>query len=421
MTWVIAKLTWANLINRPMSTFLTVATLLVAVSLISILLQFTAFVDQRLEKDTAGVDLIIGAKGSPLQLVLSALYHVDVPPGNIPLKNAQAIMRDPQIRRTTPLALGDSFRGYRVVGTLPSFLNLYGSEVAEGNVWKHPQQVVIGSRIHHELGMDVGQKFVTTHGLASADADAAEHEQAPYEVVGILAPTGSVVDRLIVTSVDSVWHAHGTGHEGDDHDDDHAGHDDHDELIDLRTADPTGREVTALLIEYRSPIAAVRLPRIINSQQGLQAAVPAIEITRLFSLSEGLVSGARVLGIIFVLIGGLSIFVTVSNATSHKTYDIALLRSMGARPTTVFMQQLIEGTAIAVISGAFGILFAHLILFIASLALEPLQAIGLNGGLFTVSEIYLFVGTVFVGIIAVMWPAARSYRLDPIILLKRGR
>jgi len=416
MTWVIAKLTWANLINRPMSTFLTVATLLVAVSLISIVLQFTAFVDQRLEKDTAGVDLIVGAKGSPLQLVLSALYHVDVPTGNIPLKDAQAIMRDPQIRRTTPLALGDSFRGFRVVGTEPKFLGLYGAEIANGNIWEHPQQVVIGSRIHRELGMDIGQKFVTTHGLASADADAAEHEQAPYEVVGILAPTGSVIDRLIVTSVDSVWHAHGAGHEDDDHEDD-----DHDELIDLRTADPTAREVTALLVEYRSPIAAVRLPRIINSQQGLQAAVPAIEITRLFSLSEGLVSGARVLGIVFVLIGGLSIFVTVSNATAHKTYDIALLRSMGAKPSIVFTQQLMEGTTIAVVSGAVGILFAHLILFIASLALTPLQAIGLNGGLFTISEIYLFVGTVIVGIIAVMWPAARSYRLDPIILLKRGR
>jgi putative ABC transport system permease protein len=430
MTWVITKLTWANLFNRPMSTVLTIATLLVAVALISVLLQFTAFVDQRLERDTGGVDLVVGAKGSPLQLILSSLYHIDIPTGNIPLRDAQSLMQNPQVGRAIPLALGDSFRGFRIVGTSPDFLNLYDAGFQEGSIWKHEQQVVIGARIKQDLKINVGQKFASTHGLVSADADASHHEQAPYEVVGILEPTGSVIDRLILTSVESVWHAHGIAHNEESHEEhktkaDHttdAEHKhEHVKLNDIKNLDPDGHEITALLVEYKSPIAAVRLPRFVNAKAGLQAAVPAVEVTRLFSLSDGLVSGARVIGILFILIGGLSIFVTVSNASAHKAYDIALLRSMGASPTTVFLQQLTEGFVIAVISSLLGIMFAHMLLFIAASVLPPLKALGWNGSLFTVAEIYLFVGTVFIGIVAVMWPAIRNYKLDPIILLKRGR
>jgi putative ABC transport system permease protein len=403
--------------------------MLVAVALISVLLQFTAFVDQRLERDTGGVDLIVGAKGSPLQLVLSSLYHVDVPTGNIPLENAQSLMKNPQVKRATPLALGDSFRGFRIVGTSPDFLDLYTAKYNKGTSWKSPQQVIIGARVSNDLKMNIGQKFASTHGLVSASAEAAEHDHAPYEVVGILEPTGSVIDRLIITSIDSVWHAHGLSHdlefhgedEADaDHKNDHAGHE-HSNIIDIENIDPHDHEITALLIEYRSPIAAVHLPRFINAQTGLQAAVPAVEITRLFSLSDGVVSGARVIGILFILIGGLSIFVTVSNATAYKAYDIALLRSMGAAPSIVFLQQLAEGFVIAIISGVLGILFAHILVFAAAYTFSSLETIGLNGSLFTNSEIYLLIGTVFIGIIAVMWPAARNYKLDPIILLKRGR
>ncbi len=440
MTWVITKLTWANLFNRPVSTILTIATLSVAVALISVLLQFTAFVDQRLERDTGGVDLVVGAKGSPLQLVLSSLYHIDIPTGNIPLRDAQSLMRNPQVGRATPLALGDSFLGFRIVGTSPDFLNLYDAGFQEGSIWKHEQQVVIGARVKQDLKMGIGQKFASTHGLVSAGADASHHEQTPYEVVGILEPTGSVIDRLILTSVESVWHAHGITHDEERHDEerhDEVSHEEHEseadhttgaehkhghsELSDIKNLDPSGHEITALLVEYKSPIAAVRLPRFVNSQSGLQAAVPAIEVTRLFSLSDGLVSGARIIGILFILIGGLSIFVTVSNASAHKAYDIALLRSMGASPTTVFLQQLTEGFVIAVISGLLGIMFAHLLLFMAASALPSLKAIGLNGSLFTIAELYLLVATVFIGIVAVMWPAIRNYKLDPIILLKRGR
>lgn len=503
----IPKLTWANLIARPLATMLTIATLAAAVSLISVLLQFSAHTSDRLARDLADVDLVVGAKGSPLQLILSSVLHVDVPTGNIPLSDAQKIMRDQYSKTAIPLALGDSFRGFRIVGTNTEFIDLYGAEVAEGQRWTEPQQVVIGAQVASQLGMRLGQQFVGGHGLTYSDAELAEHDHATYEVVGILAPRASIIDRLILTSVDSVWHAHEEpedegehdheheeqgdrgshaddeehhdheAHEEDadhhdheahteelehhDHDEhhdesdhhaheaheeeaehhgedghndesDHHDHEAHDEdadhhdheahtLSNLLTMHADDKAITALLVQYTSPIAAVRMPRTINDQPGLQAASPALEMTRLFSLSAGLVDAGRILAGIMVVIGGLSIFVAVSNAAINKTYDIALLRAMGAKPKDVFLQQISEGIVIAALASIVGIGAAHLVLKVAASIYAPLSVFGLDGSVFFISELYLTLATLVVGIIAVVWPALNSYKVDPMLLLKGSR
>jgi putative ABC transport system permease protein len=480
MSWVILKLTWANLTARPLANILTILTLSIAIILISILLQFSAVIDQRLSKDTANIDLIVGAKGSPLQLMLSSLFHIDVPTGNIPLGHAQALMKHPQIKTAVPLALGDSFRGYRLVGTKPDFLDLYEARLQEGKLWSHPQEVVIGARVQKELGLNIGQKFITSHGLSNTSTGGNQHQDAPYIVTGIIAPTNSVLDRLIITSADSIWHAHSVtvnkdanspdhdeheNHDGRhvadqtrhdehehkhddkhdhdapntnldniDHDETHEHHsegqepstrgqnEDHDHaLTNIRTVNPKGLEITALLVQYRSPIAAARMPALINQQKGLQAASPATEITRLFRLSDGFVNSLQILGGVLAAIGGMSIFVTMSNTALHKTYDIALLRSMGAKRTIILLQQVTEGLLTSLLSGVIGISAAHLLLYLASRFARPLENLGINGSLFPVSEYYLFGASLIIGILASLWPAIRNYQLDPIILLKKGR
>lgn len=429
MKYFFLKLTWANLIARPLPAVLTIATLAAAVSLISILLQFSAYTSERLARDLAGVDLVVGAKGSPLQLILSSLLHVDVPTGNIPLADAQNIMRDQFTETAVPLALGDSFRGFRIVGTDSGFLDLYQATFADGDIWTRPQQVVIGSEVSRQLGMKIGQRFVGAHGLSYSDADLLQHEHAAYEVVGVLEPRASIIDRLIITSVDSVWHAHEEEEPTEaDHHEDHVDEaeevDHHDEeisLFNLETMEAEGKAITALLVTYSAPIAAVRMPRSINEQPGLLAASPALEITRLYNLSAGLMDAGKVLAVIMTIIGGLSIFVAVSNAAVHRTYDIALLRAMGARPSDVFTQQVYEGSIVALFSGLLGIGLAHLALLVAALTYEPLAVFGLNGGEFYQSELYLLIGSVLVGMVAAIWPALGSYRVDPMLLLKGGR
>lgn len=463
------KLAWANLSHRPLGTMLTIATLGTAVALMSLLIQFSAHTETRLSKDLAGVDLVVGAKGSPLQLILSSLLHVDVPTGNIPLSEAQALMRNPQVRAAVPLALGDSFRGFRIVGTTAGFLDLYDAKLAHGAPMSHPQQVIIGSLVHKTLGMQIGQRFIGAHGLSTSGEGLAKHTHAPYTVVGILKPTGSILDRLVITSIDSVWAAHhphedhhedeeaheneGDGHhdheshhdedhednhsedhdhgnehhdidgDHDHHTDDHLAHADGEDkpLLDIETVAPGDREITALLIRYASPIAAARLPRAINQKPGLQAAAPAIEVTRLFSLSSGLVSAARTVAALLALVGGLSIFAAISSATAAGLYDVALMRAMGTKPSFVFLERMLEGALLATASAIFGTLMAHLSLLVAYQTYDSLMIFGLNGGKLYQTELYLVAGTVFIGTLAALWPAISCYRTDPSLLLQQGR
>ncbi len=179
--------------------------------------------------------------------------------------------------------------------------------------------------------------------------------------------------------------------------------------------------MTALLVQYTSPVAAVRMPRAINERIGLQAASPALEITRLYNISSGLTDAGKLLAIIMTIIGGLSIFVAFSNAAVSKMYDIALLRAMGAKPRDVFKQQLYEGILIASLSGVLGVGIAHLVISVSAAVYDPLAVFGLTGTAFYLQEIYLLIGTVIVGILAATWPAIGSYKVDPMLLLKGGR
>ena len=211
------KLAWAYLRDRPLTTALNILLLAIAVAMLVLLLQFGTQARDRFERDAEGIDLVVGAKGSPLQLILSSVFHVDQPTGNVPLNSLELLRRDPAVARVTPLALGDNFDGYRIVGTDSGFLELHRARIAEGEPFAEPMDAVIGATVAERTGARLGQKFIGSHGLETDAADDQGHEHAPFRVTGILAPTGGVIDRLILTPVESVWLAHGIHH---DHDDD---------------------------------------------------------------------------------------------------------------------------------------------------------------------------------------------------------
>jgi putative ABC transport system permease protein len=176
--------------------------------------------ERSLMRNIHGIDLVVGAKGSPLQLILSSLLHADVATGNIKLHEAEELKKNPMVSATIPIALGDNVQGFRIVGSEPAYLNLYNAQLAEGRMWKDEMEAVLGSETAARLGIKVGQTFVGTHGLT---ADGENHDEFPYTVTGILQPTGTVMDRLALTGVESVWHIHEhhhheEGEEAADHD-----------------------------------------------------------------------------------------------------------------------------------------------------------------------------------------------------------
>ena len=202
----------SRLLNCSLSIFLTAF----GVSIALIILQFSNHIDERLKKDNAGVDIVVGAKGSPLQLVLSSIYHIDYPNGNIPFHKVKKIINNPQVDVAIPMALGDSWKGFRIVGTQPNYLDLYKAKINEGQIWKDKFEIVVGSKVN----LNLNEEIYGSHGLYE---NSNIHEDEIYKVVGKLGPTDTVIDRLIFTSINSVLEIHGLKNikENDDGGEDH--------------------------------------------------------------------------------------------------------------------------------------------------------------------------------------------------------
>lgn len=465
------RLALAYLRERSLLSALNVLLLSLAVAMLVILLNFSAQMGDRFERDAQGIDLVVGAKGSPLQLILSSVYHVDIPTGNIPLSSIDLLRNDPAVSRVIPVALGDNFRGFRIVGTEESYTQLYDAEIAEGRMFTGDSEAVLGSNVAEETGATIGQQFVGSHGLGGDGGGA--HEHHPMETVGILAPTGTVMDRLILVSVETVWDVHGIEHNHDhadgshDHshgDDGHEhGHEDHDhgeaahshghehegheheaqdreahdhEDAPAAVAEPAAEqpmraggfqrpdalapEVTALLVSYRSAAGAVRLPGMINRQTDMQAAVPAVETTRLLSMLGVGIEGARLFGWLLALIGGLSIFVALLNAASAREGELALLRMMGANKLQVFGTIIAEGVIVATAGAILGLLLGHGLLALAVSMFRPVQEMGLDPLHFEPAEITIIVLVIAIGVVAALIPAWRVFRADLTRILARA-
>ena len=311
-------LSLAYLRRRPLNTALNIAMLAIGVGTIALLMLFAAQLRGALERDAAGIDMVVGAKGSPLQLILSSMFHVDIPTGNVRLGDARALARNPSVEAALPLALGDSFRGWRIVGTEPAYPALFGAEVARGALWSAPLEATVGALAAAEADLEPGVRFIGSHGIAGGGAG---HAETPYRVVGVFAETGTVLDRLILTSVQSVWTVHGRGAaEGDPAPEGPV----------LLRGDPE-REITALLVRLRNPVAAVTLPRLVNMTTPMQAALPGFEIARLMRNIGLGIDGFRAFAWVLVAGAGLGIFAALSNALAQRRYDIAVMRALGAR------------------------------------------------------------------------------------------
>jgi len=424
------RLALAYMRDRPLGVALNALLLGIAVATLVLLLQFAEQAGERFERDARGIDLVVGAKGSPLQLVLSSVYHIDVPTGNIPLGELERLRGDPGVAQVVPLALGDNFQGFRIVGSDDRLLPLYGARVAQGRSFARPAEAVLGAEVARRTGARLGQKFIGSHGLVTGEEDGQGHDHAPFETVGILAPSGTVLDRLILTSVESVWDVHGIEHEdhdeaGHDHDEKHVGHDhdaesaQHDEHHEDAAMPGIEPEITALLVRYRNASAAMRLPSQINRQSALQAAAPAAEAARLLGLFGSIIEGARLFGWLLALSAGLSLFVALWNATRAREGDLALLRVMGARPSTVFGTILIEGLLIAAIGALGGIAAAHGLIALASASFPTLDELGLSAMRFLPGEGVILIAALAIGLVAALIPAIRIFRVDLATTLAR--
>lgn len=390
----LAGISLAYLRAKPLATALNLLLLALGIATITVLMLATQQVEERMDSDARGIDMVAGAKGSPMQLVLSAVFHLDAPIGNIPLDDAMALARHRMVKRAIPLALGDSYKGFRIVGTNHDYPAHYGARLVEGSLWAKPMEAVLGAEAARATGLRVGAKFAGAHGLG---AGGEEHEEEPYQVVGVLAPTGTVVDRVVLTSVESVWEVHEHGR-------------------------PAGgpRELTALLIQYASPLAAATLPRAVNAGPTLQAASPAYESARLFRMLGVGVEVLRAFGYVLVLAAGLSVFIALTNALQERRYDLAVMRMLGASRAKLMGLLLVEALALSAVGALLGLALGHVLMELLGAALRAAQQVPVTGWTWALGELWLIVLALGVGVLAALLPAWRASRAEVAPVLAEG-
>lgn len=341
------KLIAAFIVRKPLTWGFHALTLALGVAVITALLALSQALDDRFTRDLADVNLVVGAKGAPMQLILSSIYQIDAPTGNIPLSTVQMLSSNMMVRRAVPISLGDNIGGLRIVGTTPAYASIYKARIRRGGWWAQPMEAVLGAQAAKRLGLRLGDTFVGDHGLSPGGET---HRDSPYRVVGILEPTGAVIDRLVLTDTASVWKVH--EHENAEHAEALAAG----QAIDPHDIDtsPDGRQVTAVLVTYRSAMGALMLPRLIQAQPNLQAAIPAIETARLTQMLGAGTDVLQAFGVGLLALSALGFFVAMFSAVNQRAREMALLRALGAHPALLFALVGLEALALGMIGGAAG-------------------------------------------------------------------
>ena len=393
-------LSWRYLWSRPLAAGLNLLLLTLSLAAITFVILASHQISRAFERDLAGIDLVVGAKGSPMQLILSGVFHIDAPTGNIPLAAVKELQANPQVAKLIPISLGDNFRGFRMVGTSHDYVQHYAAKLAEGVLWTAPMQAVIGSHVARQTGLKLGDSFAGSHGLGSGGES---HGQARYVVAGVLATSGSVLDRLILTSTESVWKVHESDTALDAEDQ---------KILEEE------RELTLALIQYKSPLAAVTFPRFVNATTEMQAAAPALEITRLLSMLGVGVDVLKALAGVLLLTAGVSVFIALWSAVRERRADLALLRMLGAPPRKIAALLLCEALWLALIACLLGLLLGQGLMVLMAWALQVDKSISIAMVAWPLEMALVPVLALGVAWGASLLPAWEAYRVSVFELLQ---
>ncbi|WP_192349004.1 FtsX-like permease family protein [Algoriphagus sp. Y33] len=420
-----------NIVSKPLSTGLSLILLALGVGLISLMFHVDRHLQAQMNNNIRGIDMVVGAKGSPLQLILSAIFQVDVPTGNIKLSEARILQKNRLVEYGIPLSYGDSYESFRIVGTTDKYPEVYSMKITDGRLWDSSMEVTIGATVAEKTGLKVGDTFWGSHGLSEGSH---VHEEQSYVVKGVFYPSGSVIDQLILTGLQSVWdiHENHSDHAGEEHheaehtdegvtkDEEHVHHaegsnpdaafsDEHERHSHTHEKE---REITAMLVKFRNPVGMVQLPRMINEKTNMQAALPNYELLKLFSLMGIATATLNMVAFIVILVSGISVFISLYLSLKGRTYEMALLRTYGASRLQLLSMVFQEGLLVAFSGFVLGILLSRIGLFIVSILLKSDYRYEFADMELIKDEGYLLLITLCIGFFSALIPAITVVRID---------
>lgn len=463
----IFSLVLSNIAQRKISVSLTALSVALGVALIAATLDIKRQVEEKFSQTSIGYELILGAKGSPLQLVLNTVYQLGNPTGNLPYSTYELYRNSPFVSYAIPMGLGDNYKGFRIVCTTTDFFTRFNYakdkkyELAEGRLFNNDElyAAVIGKDVAEKSGLNLGDKFVATHGLQeSSDGVGKVHEHEKFTVVGILTKSGTPADKVIYASLPTIWAIHEEEDHHDDNDaprkeaveriygkpekdtiqlqlsaEDHADHEkhthsdgtphtdgdkhtDHDHHHDAHAA-PTEGDVTAILLKAKAPIFSLQLYDKINREPYAQAAFAVNEIKNLFDIVGNVDWAFLFITALVVVVALIGVMVALYNSLAERRRDIAILRSLGASRSKIFSIIALE----AMLTSFFGALFGVVMSKVLSLVLKGFilekTGIEISVSLWSVVggvpvEATLLVAVTLIGALAGILPAVEAYRTD---------
>lgn len=394
-------LSFRYLLRRWGGAMLTVLVGALGLALLSTVMTMAEDIPAAAKQALGGADMVVGPKGSELDLVLCCALHITPTRGLVPYKAAQAAVNNPYVKQSVPIALGDSYNGTRILWTRPAITGIYGARLAQGRMWTGAMQAVVGAEAAGQQHLRLGSTMISTHGL---DIGGELHTNAHYTVVGILAPTGTVIDRLILADLKSIRVVH-----VDTSDPDEQGA----TQVAGRGYDADGNPIaiSAMIATFSSPIAAAIVPRQISSETQLTAANPLLEMARLSALARPGFDLVLIFGAVFGVVAALMAAIGLMGALNARARDLALLRILGASRLKVARVAVQEALILVHLAYAAG--------FVLALGLSAVVAGKLYSyGLFVApwasgrTLIILYLGALAAAVIASIVPVVRAVTAD---------
>lgn len=409
---IIARLATQSLRNRSLTAFLTVLAIALSVMLFLGVDKVRTGARQSFADTISGTDLIVGARTGGIQLLLYSVFRIGNATNNITWKSYSDIAGQPSVAWSVPLSLGDSHRGFRVLGTTPAYFEHYkyrhGQSLAfsQGAPFKDLYDVVLGADVARDLGYKVGDKVVIAHGLGRVSF--VEHADKPFHVSGILKKTGTPVDRTLHVSLEAIEAIHVDWQNGIPV----AGQTVSAEQA--RKLDLTPTAITAALIGLKSKLATFRMQRLINNypEEPLSAIIPGATLQELWGLvgtAETALSAVSAMVIATALLGMVTAILTTLN---ERRREMAILRSVGARPATILGMLTTEAAMLTLLGIILGVVLFYFALFILRPVIDQQYGLQMSlaplppGQLLTLGVILLG------GLLAGLIPGIRAYRMS---------
>ena len=409
---IILRLAWESIMNRKFATILTILSIAVSTSLLLGVDKTRKSARASFINTISGTDLVVGARTGGVQLLLYSVFHIGDATANVTWKTVMDIKKRREVKWVVPIALGDSHRGYRVVGTSREYFEKFKYRrniplrFVEGKKFSDLFDTVLGAEVARSLNYKIGDKIILAHGTGPISIGQ-DHGDTPFQISGILEYTGTPVDRAVHVSMEAIeaihvgWETGAFSNQGNKKSPDN-----------LRKMTLTPKAVTALYVGLKSRMLTFSLQRWINTylQEPITAILPGVIFGQLWSMIGNVETALLFISIMVVFTAILGMIITILAALNERRREMAILRSIGAKPIQIFLLFSSEATIMALLGVLIGFCSLYGILFFIQPSIENLTGLYMEITAPKWNEIILMTSIIGVSIFASILPAFRAYR-----------